>query len=195
MTTPLRQQLAAVLAAYHPSDSEGVHLAEMRHLAGSIGDVTSDAWFVPGHFTVSGFVTNPAITSVVLIRHRRLDRWLQPGGHIDPGDITLEATLMREIAEETGLADLEPRHPLFDIDVHSFPAHGANPAHRHYDLRFHVVAATDAPVAASADVDGAAWVPLDQVAQWTTDDSVLRSVAKLRTLRDAADSLERRQRR
>ncbi len=174
-----RLELLRLLETYVATPAESRDLAEMLALARSPHDVLSRYWFDPGHFTISGFVTDAAVSHLVLIHHGKLGAWLQPGGHIEPDDVTLAATLTREIEEETGLRDLTPASPaLFDVDVHRIPAHGSEPAHRHFDLRFHLAAPMD-DLAATDEVIGAAWVPLAEVASWTDDRSVRRAVAKL----------------
>lgn len=174
-----RLELASLLRSYTATQAETGDLAAMRDLAAAPHDVLSASWFEPGHFTVSGFITDPAVGSIVLIHHRRLARWLQPGGHIEPGDATLLDALRREIAEETGIEEVTPeRPPLFDVDVHRVPARGAEPSHLHFDIRFHVIA-EPATLAPSEEVQDAVWVDLDAVAGWTDDLSVLRAVAKL----------------
>ena len=80
---------------------------------------------------------------VLLLHHRKLDRWLQPGGHAEPGEADGEEVALREAREETGIAALRlhpdaPR-PL-DVDVHAIPARGSEPAHLHLDLRYVVIA-------------------------------------------------------
>ncbi len=76
----------------------------MSVLARSPGDVLSSMHFDPGHFTASGFVTDPTNSRMLVIHHRRLDMWLQPGGHVEPTDPTLLAAAVREVLEETGVA-------------------------------------------------------------------------------------------
>lgn len=174
-----RLELAGLLREYIATDAEGDDLAAMRELAADPHDVLSAAWFEPGHFTVSAFLTDLDVESIVLIHHRRLERWLQPGGHIEPADATLLDALRREIAEETGIVDVTPeRPPLFDVDVHRVPARGPEPSHLHFDIRFHVTAPR-AVLTPSDEVRDAAWVDLEAVADWTEDRSVLRAVAKL----------------
>jgi 8-oxo-dGTP pyrophosphatase MutT (NUDIX family) len=171
-----------LLDAYSAGPGEQRAIAEMQVLLGSPHDVLSSYWFDPGHFTVSGFITDPGLTHLVLIHHRRIGSWLQPGGHIEPGDASVLATLHREIAEETGLRDLQPTAPdVFDIDVHRVPAHRSQPAHQHFDVRFHAI--TDHVALTPTDeVRDAAWVPLADVGAWTEDRSVRRAVEKLRSL-------------
>ena len=66
-----------------------------------------------GHLTGSAFVLTADGTRVLLLHHRKLDRWLQPGGHADPGERSGEAVALREVREETGLArfHLHPGRP------------------------------------------------------------------------------------
>ncbi len=84
----------------------------------------------PTHVTSSAIVVGPA--GVLLLHHRKLGLWVQPGGHLDPGE-GLAAGAAREAAEETGLAlEHPPDGPrMVHVDVH---AGGAG--HRHLDLRW-----------------------------------------------------------
>lgn len=113
--------------------------------------------------------------------HRRLERWLQPGGHIDPDDVDIFATARREVAEETGVAGLPAPGGLrlFDLDVHPIPPRPGEPAHEHFDVRVLFRAAATALRPAS-DARSARWVGFDEVAALGADASVRRAVAKLR---------------
>ena len=93
-----------------------------------------------GHLTGSAFVVDPGRTRFLLVRHRQLGKWIQPGGHAD-GNPDLLAVAAQEAEEETGLRRLEPVDGrLFDVDIHTIPALPRVPAHRHYDFRFLFVA-------------------------------------------------------
>ena len=87
----------------------------------------------PRHLTASAFVVSSR--GVILHRHRRLGIWVQPGGHVDPGEGPEEAAV-RETLEETGLSasHLDPVR-LFNVDVHPGPN-----GHTHFDLRYLLVA-------------------------------------------------------
>lgn len=101
---------------------------------------------VEGHLTASAWVLDRTQTHVVMIHHRKLNRWLQPGGHIDDSDASWRSAALRELAEETGLTrfvELSDEECLFDVDVHLIPARKDELAHLHYDLRFLFVADTD----------------------------------------------------
>lgn len=114
----------------------------------------------PGHLTGSGFVVDPSAGKVLLILHRKLGRWLQPGGHAD-GDGLLSRVAYREILEETGLADVVVLSPAFDIDIHAIPARGADPEHLHLDLRFLAVASASGALNPNHETGGARWLDAD----------------------------------
>ena len=174
--------LRALLDAHIPADeTEASHLEKMRHLArAETGDPCARDHFEPGHFTASSFVLSPDGTSVLLILHGKLHRWLQPGGHIDPEDLDVLAAAKREVAEEVGITELERVGAgLFDVDVHSIPARKQEPEHEHHDLRF-LFRAVSLDAEAGSDAKAAKWVALSEVAHIESDQSVMRAVAKIK---------------
>ena len=84
---------------------------------------------------------------MLLHHHRRLDRWLQLGGH-DEGEHDPLATALREAREESGLLDLRPLSTaILDIDVHAIPAGRSEPAHLHHDVRYALQTSTPEAIA------------------------------------------------
>lgn len=138
----------------------------------------SRSHFEPGHLTASAFVLSPEADAVLLIFHRKLGIWVQPGGHVEPSDVDLEAAARREVAEEVGLDLVGPAAAVFDLDIHDIPARKDEPAHQHFDVRFCLHAPTRA-FAASDEVADARWVALSEIDQLTHDESVLRAARKL----------------
>ena len=93
---------------------------------------------IEGHLTGSALVVDAAGERTLLMLHRKLGRWFQPGGHAD-GDTNLPAVALREACEETGIADLEVVVPAIDVDVHRVePPEEAS--HLHLDVRYLVIA-------------------------------------------------------
>src|SRR5262245_22544492 len=89
---------------------------------------------VEAHFTASAILVSGSGQEVCLVYHRKLNRWLQPGGHFEPEDEgDVERAALREVQEETGCsAELVAAAPIpFDVDIHAIPEHGREPAHLH----------------------------------------------------------------
>ncbi len=130
-----------------------------------------------GHITASAWVLNEARDSVLLIHHRKLDRWLQPGGHADGDEDTL-AVAQREVLEETGLTTLPIFPQIFDLDIHAIPARGSEPMHFHYDVRHLLTPQVGSKLEINHEVKAAEWVPLAAVQARTTERSLLRMMEK-----------------
>jgi 8-oxo-dGTP pyrophosphatase MutT (NUDIX family) len=142
-------------------------------------DATDRNRFAPGHFTASGLVVSPDRSSLLLVHHRRLGRWVQPGGHIDPGDGTPLEAARREVLEETGVATTPLVEALFAIDIHGIPSRGPEPGHEHFDLRFALTGVTD-EVTPADEVRDAVWASWEDLGDFEVDDSVARAAMVLR---------------
>lgn len=168
-----------MLRAYTTTVDERADLEEMLELLEAVNSPFDRDLFSPGHFTASGFVVSPELGALLMVHHRRLERWLQPGGHVDAADGSVEEAARREIEEETGIGSLESLGGLLDIDVHPIPPRHEEPGHRHFDLRFAYT--TDETVLTKTDeVRDVRWVAFDRIASVGGDESVQRGVAKLR---------------
>lgn len=131
--------LDAALAHLRAGDLD--HVADVRAFVVDFCERHGDALHrtnPAAHLTASGLVVDRAAGRFVVLHHRKLGRWLQPGGHAD-GDGDLARVALREAGEETGLAGLVVVGPAVDLDVHEVHPPGEAP-HLHLDLRFVVEA-------------------------------------------------------
>ena len=188
-----RASLIEMLSQFTPTGPrEAEHLDRMMRLVGTTGNPFLRSHFVPGHFTASAFVLSPDRSSLLLIMHAKLHRWLQPGGHVEPEDADLIAAARRELVEEVGRhalpGPLSPWEsdgarasffPIFDLDIHPIPAMKGEPAHEHFDVRF-LFHAPDHAFTAGSDAKSAKWVPLADITAEMTDASVMRAIGKLK---------------
>ena len=130
-----------------------------------------------GHITGSAWLLNSTLDSVFLVHHKKLDKWLQPGGHVDGSpDVLTEA--IREAVEETGIKKLSPLSAnIFDLDIHTIPERDEEPEHFHYDVRF-LLQAHDDKFLISEESNAGVWLPLDKIKEYSQEESVLRMVRK-----------------
>jgi 8-oxo-dGTP pyrophosphatase MutT (NUDIX family) len=185
-----------------PTDSrEALAEALRRHVAGDEEEARDrdrilafvlrherpfDRAIAEGHLTGSAITVSTDGSRVLLLHHRKLDRWLQPGGHGDPGETTGEEVALREALEESGIPGLvlHPAAPRpLDVDVHDIPARGDEPAHEHLDLRYLVRAPEGAAAAPDlAELHEIRWVRWDDVDALFPDHGLRRALAKARAL-------------
>lgn len=122
----------------------------------------------PIHVTGSAIVVGSR--GVVLLRHKRLGLWLQPGGHVDPGEAPWDGAL-REAAEETGLrvefaAIGDDGVPLLaHVDVHP-----GGRGHTHLDLRYLVDGGDDDPAPPAGESQEIGWFTWPAAIERASDD-------------------------
>jgi 8-oxo-dGTP pyrophosphatase MutT (NUDIX family) len=178
--------LADALARHQATDEEEARDHATIAAFVALHDRPFDRSIREGHLTGSAITVSHDGARVLLLHHRKLDRWLQPGGHGDPGESTGEEVALREAREESGILGLA-LHPLaprpLDVDVHDIPARGPEPAHQHLDLRFLVVAPEDATIAPDfAELHEIRWVPWDEVEPLSPDHGLRRALSKARAI-------------
>lgn len=143
-------------------------LTELQRLA-SPCDRDAD----PVHVTASGIVVGNRGT--VLHRHRRLHRWMQPGGHVDAGERPGDAAL-REAGEETGLA---LRHPVTGPALVHVDVHPAADGHVHLDLRYLLLGDDDDPSPPPGESQEVEWLSWDE-AEERADEALIGALRQAR---------------
>ncbi len=130
------------------------------------------------HVTGSGIVVGPR--GVVMLKHKRLGIWLQPGGHIDPGETPWDAAL-RESAEETGLdvafagpVDGNGVPELIHLDVHA-----GGRGHTHLDLRYLIDGGSFDPAPPEGESQEIGWFSWDDAIELADPgvEAILRHLA------------------
>lgn len=135
-----------------------------------------------GHLTASALVVDATGRHALLMHHRKLDKWLQMGGHAD-GDSDLAAVAAKEAFEESGIAGLVLANggaPV-DLDVHEVrPPH--EPPHLHLDVRFVAIAPAECVATGNDESHEVRWVDLDELARTHDEPGMQRLAAAARSL-------------
>ena len=174
MDDPFRP-LEDALARYAAHDSAGAEIAvEFRRFLRSASTVFERA-HLAGHFTGSAWLVSGDGERVLLTHHRKLNAWLQLGGHAD-GDADLSRVALREAEEESGLTALVVEREIFDIDRHRIPARASEPEHWHYDVRYVVRATRGEAFVVGDESHDLAW---RSVSELVDDESVDASVRRM----------------
>ncbi|MEZ4928044.1 MAG: NUDIX hydrolase [Saprospiraceae bacterium] len=146
-------------------------------------DANDDFWQrsnESGQLTGSAWVLNPGKDKALMVHHRGLDKWFQPGGHAELTDNSLLDTSLREASEECGLQNLTLiSEGLFDLDIHIIPPKGEVAGHLHYDFRFAFIAESEALDPDLAEVKDLIWVPVENLLRnLDTQQSIRRMAIK-----------------
>ncbi|OWA16370.1 NUDIX hydrolase [Streptomyces sp. CS227] len=158
----------AVLVLKGYEDQPGLRQQYLDHLAAH-----PDGMYKPceaGHLTASALVLDPSRGQVLLTLHRKLNMWLQMGGHCEPEDTSVARAALREATEESGIPGLEllPGGPV-RLDRHAIPA----PCNWHLDIQYAALAPAGAAAAISDESLDLRWFSYDEVAG-AADASVVR---------------------
>jgi 8-oxo-dGTP pyrophosphatase MutT (NUDIX family) len=130
---------------------------------------------VTGHLTGSALVVERGSERMLLLHHRKLQKWLQPGGHAD-GDGNLAAVALREASEETGIPGLRVVVPAIHLDIHRVEPPNEEP-HLHYDVRYLVLAPNGSTAVGNFESTALRWVTLSEL-DGLTDEPGLRVLAR-----------------
>ncbi len=131
------------------------------------------------HITGSAWIVNKSFDNVLLIHHRKLDRWLQPGGHTDGHENVFEVAA-KEVFEETGIqVEGLAEEPIFDIDIHVIPERKEVPEHEHFDIRYLFAVDENVLIKGNHESNAIRWFDLEDIPDLVKhDQSVVRMVDK-----------------
>ena len=116
----------------------------------------------PAHLTASAAILDPAGRRLLLVLHRKVGRWLQPGGHCEATDETLGETALREATEESGIVGLRLVPGILQVDRHPAPC-DPGVVDEHFDVRYLVIAQAGAVAAVSDESDDVRWFDWDRL--------------------------------
>nr|WP_254450910.1 NUDIX domain-containing protein [Aeromicrobium stalagmiti] len=174
------------------AEQERLRLVYLDHLEAHVDAMSRDCH--PDHLTASVIIVADDRTRVLLTLHKRIRRWLQTGGHCEPGDASLVDAALREGREESGLTSLSIDPEPVLLSLHEVPGCGpVRPSH-HLDVQFVGVAADDS-IIISDESDDLAWFAIDDLPA-DTDQSVRDLIAaattRLRGIPSPSPSADRR---
>ena len=174
------EDLDAAVGLLSAAEVEGPAEAHRDEVLAFVAVHDDAAWrtCAPGHLTGSALVVDAQRERTLLMLHRKLGRWFQPGGHAD-GDANLAAASLREAQEETGIGGLRVVLPAIDVDVHVVEPPGEAP-HLHLDVRYLVLAPVGALEQANEESLALRWVDLEGLDDLVppVDDSTRRLVER-----------------
>jgi 8-oxo-dGTP pyrophosphatase MutT (NUDIX family) len=182
-----REAFLAELAAHAPADvREAESLDWMRRFVAAPGDPFARENPV-GHVTASAVVAREGGDEFLLVYHRKLSRWLQPGGHVEHSDASAFEAAVREASEECGIRPDAFASPLgariLDVDVHLIPARKSEAAHHHFDVRYLLTTASETHLAASDDpTRPVTWRSYEEALASGVDESLTRALRKAREM-------------
>ncbi len=136
--------------------------------------------YQPGHITSTGMVLHPEGDAVLLVHHRRLNRWLLPGGHTEAEDLSVWHSARREVAEESSvMLDASTKPYIAGLDVHGIPSNGIEPYHLHHDVIVGFQAAS-VEFTVSEESRAIAWCKPGEFAKYDVPSNVRRAFGKRR---------------
>ena len=167
------------LDQYDPqNDGAALKSVELMHgLLDHSSNPFSRHQYTPGHITATACVKHPTENLFLLIHHKRLQRWLMPGGHVETGDPDVSDSAAREAVEETGIQLVQARPMLVSVDVHAIPPKKEEPLHLHHDLTF-AFRAVSADVAISEETEGVIWASVKEFSRYQLAGNLQRAVLR-----------------
>jgi 8-oxo-dGTP pyrophosphatase MutT (NUDIX family) len=138
------------------------------------GENLQDRKNMNGHLASQGFLFNKDFSKVLLLHHKSLDMWIQPGGHIDPQDKDLVSATKREVLEETGIENcdylpIDKQNPLTParIVINGIPANSKKQEsdHIHIDLAYVFQTQSEQITIDPTESNNSKWVSFEEFAK------------------------------
>jgi len=172
-----RDYLKRLLQQYNPVNvEEQVVKRQMLDFLKTCEDCFERSCII-GHFTASAWLVNRDLSKILLMHHKKANRWLQLGGHCD-GDGNLLRVAIKEAREESGIKDIMPIHEnIFDIGMHLIPQFKQELPHYHFDVRF-LLKANDDKLTMNEEANSLKWFISDVKALPTSNYSILHMLEK-----------------
>ena len=140
--------------------------------------------------TASAWIIDNDHTHLLFTHHKKLNRWLQLGGHAD-GEENLVRAATREAKEESGLKSIQlASEEIFDVDTHEIPARKEIPAHYHYDVRYLFKADRNEHLVVSDESHDLKWLAIGEVEFYNNDISIMRMLKKTIAIEKMPQSLK-----
>lgn len=182
-----KKSILALLHSYAPMPEEERHKIKIIDFIQQYENCFERTLEI-GHVTASAWLLNKDCSKVLLMHHRKLDMWVQPGGHCD-GDSDVLGVALKEAQEESGLQKIEPiMTDIFDIDIHLIPETKKEKAHYHYDIRFLVQAIGNDTLVQNNESNALRWFGKNDPLP-TKERSVIRMYEKWRSSENFVESI------
>jgi len=176
-----RNNLLAQLQAYNPTAQEVETQKTIINFVKKYENCFERSLTV-GHITASAFLLNKEHTQALLMLHKKLNLWVQLGGHCD-GDSNTLAVAIKEAQEESGIQAISAlSQKIFDIDVHRIPANKHEPEHFHYDIRYLLAVQSDEKIVQNSESKELRWISKTSNELPTAEQSVMRLFNKWQAL-------------
>ncbi len=173
-----RNYLLQLLANYHPSAPEEIEYKDDIIDFVQRNEECFERNLQHGHITASAWLLNKEGDKALLTYHKKLNKWIQLGGHCD-GDSDILAIAIRESQEESGIKNIKPVHDqIFDVGVHFIPGNAEAEKHYHYDIRFLLQVQSDEKIKISNESNDLRWISKNRDELPTDESSIIRMLEK-----------------